>query len=106
MSRVAGNRIALPVAHRLRHLPGLPDADYIQEQSLVASTRSVGTALRDALDSIDCGCLITNIHKHTDERAHMVNAQRDDDDEKQNVVCLKTMSNDVDLTHYPGGTSD
>jgi hypothetical protein len=106
MSRVEGNRIALPVAHRIRHLPGLPGPDYIREQSLVASTRSIGTALRDTLDDIDQACLITNVHKHTDERAHMVHAQRDDHHEKQNVVCLKTMSNDVDLTNYPGGTPD
>lgn len=89
MSRVEGNRISLPAAYRIRPLPGLPAPDYNREQSLIASTRSIGTELRDTLDDTDQGCLITNVHKHTDKRAHMINAQTEDPDEKESVVCLE-----------------
>jgi hypothetical protein len=66
----------------------------------VASTHSVGTAVRDSLDYMDQGCLITSVHCHTDERAHMANAQRANPEEKQQVVCLKNLSKDVNLTHH------
>lgn len=97
MTPVRENRISFPPAHRIRHLPGLPAPEYIGEQSLVASTRSVGTAIRDSLDD-DQGCLITNIHRHTDRRVHFVNAQRGDPKEKHDIVCLeKCVTKDVDL---------
>ena len=57
---MSGNRTS---AYRIRSLPGLPAPEYIDAESL-----AVGTALRDSLDDIDQGCLITNIHRHTDER--------------------------------------
>jgi hypothetical protein len=98
MSRVDGDRISFPSAHHIRNLPGLSAPPYIDDQSLVASTRrSVGTAVRDLLDDVDQGCLITNVHKHTDRRTHIVNAQWSDAREKADVVCLKNASKDVDL---------
>lgn len=63
----------------------------------MASIHSVGTATRDSLDYMDQG-LITNVHRHMDERAHMANAQRANPEEKQEVVCLKILSKDVNLT--------
>ena len=106
--QVESGRITFSTAHRIRSLPGLPGPDYILEQSLVASTHSVGTAIRDSLDDMDQGCLITNVHRHTDKQAHMANAQRADPEEKQEVVCLKILSKDVNLTRHttnPGEAS-
>jgi hypothetical protein len=56
---MSGNRISFPSAYRIRSLPRLPVPGYIDAESL-----AVGTALRDSLDDIDQGCLITNIHRH------------------------------------------
>ena len=106
MSHVEGNRISFPSPHRIRGLPGLPAPEYVEEQSLMASARSVGTLIRDSLDDIDRGCFLTNVHRHTDQRAHMVNAQRDDPKEKQDVVSLKNTSKEINLTYYIGETSD
>jgi len=99
MSRIENGQITFPTPHRIRSLPGLLGPDYINlERPLVASIHSVGTATRDSLDYMDQGCLITNVHCHTDEQAHMANAQRADPKEKQEVVCLKILSKDVNLT--------
>jgi hypothetical protein len=106
MSHVEGNRLSFPSAHRICGLPGLPAPEYVEEQSLIWSARSVGTSIRDSLDDIDQGCLLTNVHRHTDNRAHMVNAQRDDPQEKQYVVSLKNTSEEINLTYYIGETSD
>lgn len=100
MSHVEGGRISFPTANRIRSLPGLPGPEYILEQSVVASAHSVGTAIRESLDYMDQGCLITNVHRHTDQRAHIANAQRADPEEKQEVVCLKILSKDVNLTRH------
>ena len=108
MSHVENGRVTFPTAHRIRSLPGLPGPDYILERSLVASTHSVGTAIRDSLDEMDQGCLVTNVHRHTDERVHMVNSQRANPEEKQEVVCLKILSKHVNLTRHatnPGESS-
>ena len=108
MSHVENGRITFPTAHRICSLHGLPGPDYILERSFVASTYSVGTAIRDSLDEMDQGCLVTNVHRHTDERVHMVNSQRANPEGKQEVVRLKILSKDVNLTRHttnPGETS-
>lgn len=45
--------------------------------------------IRLSLDMLDQGCLVSNIHRHTDRAAHIINAQRGDMREKADVVCLK-----------------
>ena len=86
---IEGNRISFPPAYRIRALPELPAPEYIEEHSPVASAHSVGTAIRDSLDDVD-RCFITNIHRHTDKRARLVNTQQYDHQEKQDVVCQTT----------------
>jgi hypothetical protein len=87
-----GNRLSQPAAHRLRPLPGVSEPTYIDQQSLVGSACSVGTTTRNFLDELDQGCLVSNIHCHTDRRAHIVNAQRSNTSEKGEVVCWKNAS--------------
>jgi hypothetical protein len=104
MSHIEGNRVTLPSVYRIRGLPGLPAPEYVEQQSLMASARSVGTPIRDSLDDIDRGCLLTNVHRHTDQRSYMVNA--DDPQEKQEIVGLKHISKEINLIYYAGETSD
>lgn len=98
MSRVEGDRIVLPSANRIRSIPELPAPEYLEDQSVLSSAHSVGSVIRDALDELDNGCLITNIHRHSDERARMINAQRNDPQEKQEVVRLRNMWKSANLT--------
>jgi len=79
-------RLELPKTHRLRQLPGQEDlVPYINDQvsESIASQRSTSAA-RLFLDQTD-RCLVTNVHRHTDQLAHIINAQREDTSEKQDV---------------------
>lgn len=92
MIHVIAERFSHPDAHRLRRLPGLPEPSYIDQQSLVGSSRSIETTTRESLDELDQGCLVSNVHCHTDRHAHIVNAQHRDASEKAELVCWKNAS--------------
>lgn len=49
------NRVLGPPVHRLRSLPQISSPDYIDNQSLVGSTRSISIPIRDSLDKLDQG---------------------------------------------------
>ena len=56
-------------------------------ESVDESNRSAtGKATRDQMDEVDVGCIITNVHAHSDQMAHWVNAQLNDPEMKIEVV--------------------
>ena len=83
---IEGSRLSQPAAHRLRPLPGVSEPKYINQKSLVGSACSIGATIRESLDELDQGCLISNMHCHTDRRVHIVNAQRSDTSEREEVA--------------------
>ncbi|KAG8992892.1 hypothetical protein FRB94_011202 [Tulasnella sp. JGI-2019a] len=73
MSSWGGSELLLPAPNNLRVLPR--QRTRIQPILQSVSATSHGT-IKHKLDEKDNGCIITNIHRHTDSLAHLVNAQR------------------------------
>jgi hypothetical protein len=96
MSKVDDNtgRIAPPPTNFIRRLKNqilnelLPDT-----RSMADSRRSAReVALRDRMDDVDVGCIITNVHRHSDQMAHWVNAQQSDPSLGSDVVSRHASS--------------
>lgn len=81
-------RIALPPAHFVRKLKGQTQNELLPfAQSICESQRSASeAACRDRMDEVDVGCIITNIHRHSDQMVHWVNAQCPDPTLRDDVV--------------------
>jgi hypothetical protein len=101
------DRIALPSANSIRDLKGqtkirlLPSA-----QSIADSQRSAWeTECRDRMDEADVGCIITNVHRHSDQMAHWVNAQRSHSTARDDVVSRHISFSGAAERAVPGAIS-
>ncbi|OBZ70674.1 hypothetical protein A0H81_09468 [Grifola frondosa] len=77
--------IVLPEPSDVRPLRGQVVRQPLPGTSSYASSATGDRQVRDIMDEKDNGCLITNIHRHTDRRVYMINVQRGDNRKKSDV---------------------
>ena len=83
-------RIAFSKPERIRLLEGQSHLTLVRDDaSFTDSVASSKRPTRDILDEKDSGCLITNVHRHTDQMVPMINAQHSDGESKSNIVRLE-----------------
>ena len=84
MVYIDDNNVVLPELAKPRKLKGQIHIEY--ETASVASSYASNKPAQQLMDETDVGCIITRIHRHTDEMAHIINAQRENKDAKREVV--------------------
>ena len=82
------------LVHKPHFLRPLPNQVRTRQQRIMPTPWSVTSdpADKEKLDEADNGCIITNIHRHTDQRAHIINAQLSGIDRHNDVVRLSVGS--------------
>ena len=83
MSRIIDDELILPPISAARQLPGQTRLPRLIN---IASSRGSNPDQQEKMDYSDTGCIITRVHRHTDEMAHIVNAQRSNKDMKGELV--------------------
>ena len=83
MSKIANGKLVFPKVSVVRQLPGQTRIDGVFS---IASSHGSNPTVQEKMDHLDTSCIITRVHRHTDEMTHIVNAQRGDTTMKDEVV--------------------
>jgi len=74
-----------------RHLPGQLVHEQLREPSRKTSRDPSHSVTQKFMDEVDQGCMITGVHRHTDEIVRIINVQSADEDIMTEVVSVSNI---------------
>ncbi|OBZ70814.1 hypothetical protein A0H81_09478 [Grifola frondosa] len=81
-------RFIFPKPVDIRPLAGQVIVQTLPDATSCATSATDDRQVRDTLDQKDNGCLLTNVHRHTDEKVRLIGIQRGDIVNKKDIELL------------------